>query len=292
MPHIAVALACFGFLLLPAEPSRAEGARSPQAASRQDRAHPTETPEPALTEIYRVGPEDVLEITLANDPELPREYRVSSDGHIFFPYLGSVPVAGKTIAEIEDELRRLLRNGYLENPHLTVAVKEYRSHYVYVLGDVGATGPMILTRERVPLIEILARAGVRPTARRVTLTRWSQGRPTTLLIDLATPEKYTTLVAHGDILEVQALREYVFITGEVRTPQALEYAPGLTLSQAIIHAGGPSEFAKRSKIQIKRRRPDGTVEVLYANLDKIVRGHSPDVDLKPNDTIFVPRRFW
>lgn len=248
--------------------------------------------ESRLTEIYLVGPEDVLEITLANDPELPREYRVSSGGHIFFPYLGSVSVAGKTTAEIEEELRRLLRNGYFENPELTVAVKEYRSHVIYLLGDVGAVGPFILRRERVPLIEVLARAGVRPTARRVTLTRWSEGRPTTLTVDLTTLEKYTTLVAPGDILEVQSPREYVFLTGEVRTPQAIEYTPGLTLSQAIIHAGGPSEFAKRSKIQIKRRRADGSVEILRADLDKIIRGHSPDVELKPNDTVFVPRRFW
>lgn len=146
--------------------------------------------------------------------------------------------------------------------------------------------------ERVPLIEILARAGVRPTARRVTLTRWQDGRPTTVVVDLTTPEKYTTLVAPGDILEVQSPREYVFITGEVRTPQAIEYVPGLTLSQAIIHAGGPSEFAKRSRVQIKRRRADGRVEVFQANLDKIIRGQAPDVELHPNDTVYVPRRFW
>jgi len=266
--------------------------RRQEAAPRQAPSGSAEGTERRLTEIYRVGPEDVLEITLANDPELPREYRISSSGHIFFPYLGSVAVAGKTTAEIERELHQLLQNGYFENPELTVAVKEYRSHYVYLLGDVGAVGPMILTRERVPLIEILARAGVRPTARRVTLTRWQDGRPTTVVVDLTTPEKYTTLVAPGDILEVQSPREYVFITGEVRTPQAIEYVPGLTLSQAIIHAGGPSEFAKRSRVQIKRRRADGRVEVFQANLDKIIRGQAPDVELHPNDTVYVPRRFW
>lgn len=285
--HCRGALTALGVLLLLA----AQPLSAPPHQEAAPRAS-AEVPESQLTEIYRVGPEDVLEITLANDPELPREYRVSSGGHIFFPYLGNVQVAGKTTAEIEEELRRLLRNGYFENPELTVAVKEYHSHTVYLLGDVGTVGPFVLRRERVPLIEILARAGVRPTARRVTLTRWNEGRPMTLLVDLAAPEKYTTLVAPGDIIEIQSPREYVFVTGEVRTPQAIEYAPGLTLSQAIIHAGGPNEFAKRGKIQIKRRRADGGVEILRADLDKIIRGQNPDMELKPNDTVFVPRRFW
>lgn len=287
------ALAFLGALLLLAAQPHAFSAPLPQEAARRKlTAASVDVPESRLAEIYRVGPEDVLEITLANDPELPREYRVSSGGHIFFPYVGSVPVAGKTTAQIEEELRQLLRNGYFEDPELTVAVKEYRSHTVYLLGDVGTVGPIVLTRERVPLIEILARAGVRSTARRVTLTRWSEGHLVTLLIDLSAPEKYTTLVAPGDILEVHSPKEYVFITGEVRTPQAIEYTPGLTLSQAIIHAGGPSEFAKRSKIQIKRRRADGGIEILRADFDEIIRGQRPDVELKPNDTVFVPRRFW
>lgn len=248
--------------------------------------------EPPLTEIYRVGPEDVLEILLANDPEVPREYRVSSGGYIFFPYVGNIAVAGKTTSEIEDQLKRLLRNGFFENPELVVAVKEYRSHRVYLLGDMGTTGPFILKRERVPLIEILASAGVRPTARRVTLTRWSEGRPVTLTISLDAPEKYTMLVQSGDVVEVHSSREYIFITGEIRTPQAIEYTPGLTLSQAIIHAGGPTEFAKRSKVQIRRRRADGTIEILRADLDRILRGQSPDVELKPGDTVLIPRRFF
>lgn len=245
------------------------------------------------TRIYRVGPEDTLEIRLLNDPEAQPEYRVSPGGYIFFPYIGNVHVAGKTTTEIEEELKRLLKNGYFENPEVIVAVKEYKSHYVYLLGETGG-GQIVLKREQVPLIEILAQAGVRPSVRRVIITRLGDesGQPSTLVVNLNSPEKYSVMVQHGDIIEVEALVERVFITGEVRQPTAQEYTPGLTLSQAIIQAGGPTEFAKRSKIEIKRKAPDGTVTVLRADFDKILRGESPDIELRPGDLIYVHRRFF
>lgn len=254
---------------------------------------PRPQPASALTRIYRVGPEDALEIRLLNDPEAQPDYRVSPGGYIFFPYIGNVHVAGKTTSEIEEELKRLLKSGYFENPEVIVAVKEYKSHYVYLLGETGG-GQIVLKREQVPLIEILAQAGVRPSVRRVIITRLGDesGQPSTLTVNLNSPEKYSVMVQHGDIIEVEALVERVFITGEVRQPTAQEYTPGLTLSQAIIQAGGPTEFAKRSKIEIKRKAPDGTVTVLRADFDKILRGESPDIELQPGDLIYVHRRFF
>ena len=263
-------------------------ARQQASSASETRSQPASAP----TRIYRIGPEDALEIRLLNDPEAQPDYRVSPGGYIFFPYIGNVHVAGKTTNEIEEELKRLLKNGYFENPEVIVAVKEYKSHYVYLLGETGG-GQIVLKREQVPLIEILAQAGVRPSVRRVIITRLGElGQPSTLTVNLNSPEKYSVMVQHGDIIEVETLVERVFITGEVRQPTAQDYTPGLTLSQAIIQAGGPTEFAKRSKIEIKRKAPDGTITVLRADFDKILRGQSPDIELQPGDLIYVHRRFF
>ncbi len=252
----------------------------------------TQSPSP-LARIYRVGPEDTLEIRLLNDPDTQPDYRVSPGGYIFFPYIGNIHVAGKTTNEIEDELKQRLKDGYFENPEVIVAVKEFKSHYVYLLGE-GARGQIVLKREQVPLIEILAQAGVRPSVQRVTITRLGDdsAQPSTLVVNLNSPQKYSVMVQHGDIIEVETLVERVFITGEVRQPTAQEYTPGMTLSQAIIQAGGPTEFAKRSKIEIKRKAPDGSVTVLRADFDKILRGQSPDIELRPGDLIYVHRRLF
>jgi len=262
--------------------------RQPPATASQEKAQTVSAP---LTQIYRVGPEDVLEIRLFNDPESFKspDYRVSSSGYIFFSYVGNVHVSGKTTTKIEEELKRLLKNGYFENHEVDVAVKEYKSHIIYLLGE--ATGQLVLKREQVPLIEILAQLGVRQAATRAIITRLVNGQMTTLTVDLRSSERHTTLIQHGDIIELQAIVEQVFLTGEIRTTRPIDYVPGLTLSQAIIIAGGTSEFAKRSKIEIRRKLPDGKTEVIRADFDKIIRGKSPDIELKPGDTIYVPRRF-
>jgi protein involved in polysaccharide export with SLBB domain len=160
-----------------------------------------------------------------------------------------------------------------------------------LLGE-SANNQVVLKHERELLFEILVKSGVRQSARRVVITRMVDGQPTMVQVDLTTNEKYTTLVQHGDIIEVQAASsDKVFLTGEVKTIGTIEYTTGLTLSQAIILAGGTSEFAKRSKIEVRRKSSTGKPEIIKANLDNIIRGKDPDIELKPNDTIYVPRRF-
>ncbi|MEI9477819.1 MAG: polysaccharide biosynthesis/export family protein [Deltaproteobacteria bacterium] len=88
-------------------------------------------------EDYRLGPDDVLEITVYREDELYREIRISSDGNISFPLLGEVKAEGLTPYEFQSALEEKLKK-YLKKPQVTVFIKEYST--ISVTGQVNQPG--------------------------------------------------------------------------------------------------------------------------------------------------------
>jgi polysaccharide biosynthesis/export protein len=106
---------------------------------------------------YRIGPEDLLEISVFEAPDLNRTVRVATDGEISLPLLGSVQAAGLTSRELEVVLEELLRRTYMKDPHVSVFVKEMQSHSVSVFGAVDKPG-VFQIRGAKTLIEVLSMA--------------------------------------------------------------------------------------------------------------------------------------
>lgn len=106
---------------------------------------------------YRIGFDDVLDISVFEAQELNREVRVSSAGEISLPLLESVHVAGLTPRELELVLEELLRRTYMKDPHVSVFVREMQSHPVSVLGAVRKPG-VFQVRGSKTLLEILSLA--------------------------------------------------------------------------------------------------------------------------------------
>ncbi len=108
---------------------------------------------------YRIGPRDLLELTVFGDEQFNRlPVRVSEDGKINVPYLNEVSVEGLTAIELEQHLARLLSERFIVNPQVTVVITEHRSRVVRVSGAVGSPGTYeLLGRSR--LVEILIQAG-------------------------------------------------------------------------------------------------------------------------------------
>ena len=113
---------------------------------------------------YQIGPQDVLTIQVFDQADLGGKYTVETDGTFSFPLIGRVKAAGMTLRGFEVELKAKLADGYFRNPQVTVAVEQYRSQRVFVMGEVRAPGPVALTGG-MTLIEALSRAGsTQPTA--------------------------------------------------------------------------------------------------------------------------------
>ncbi len=112
---------------------------------------------PARAEDYRIGPEDLLEISVFEAPEINRTLRVSAGGEISLPLLGAVQAAGLTPRELEFVLQELLRRSVMKDPHVSVLVREMQSHPVSVFGAVRRPG-VFQIRGAKTLVEVLAMA--------------------------------------------------------------------------------------------------------------------------------------
>ena len=106
---------------------------------------------------YRIGAQDVLDISVFQVPDLTKSVQVSDAGTINLPLVGEVPVAGKTAREVERDLTAKLGAKYLQNPQVTVYVKEYNSQQVTVEGAVQKPG-VIPLKGRTSLLQLIAMA--------------------------------------------------------------------------------------------------------------------------------------
>lgn len=106
---------------------------------------------------YRIGREDVLDIAVWRDADLSRTVPVRPDGFISMPMAGDVVAAGKTPAELAEELQQKL-SPYVQEPRITVIVREVNSSRVFVTGEVAHPGAYPL-RGRVSLVQAIALAG-------------------------------------------------------------------------------------------------------------------------------------
>src|SRR3984893_16636037 len=89
---------------------------------------------------YKIGPQDVLDITVFKAPDLAKTVQVDEAGTVNLPLVGEVRAAGKTAAEVERDLEAKLGAKYLKSPQVTVFVKEYNSQRVTVEGAVKKPG--------------------------------------------------------------------------------------------------------------------------------------------------------
>ena len=127
---------------------------------------------------YKIGPEDLLEISVFEEEKLNKTVRVSSQGNISLPLLGILRVKGLTANELEKEIRDLLAEKYLQDPHVSVFIKEYRSQRIAVIGAVEK--PVFLSdrwlfqQKRVQLIQVSSPVGL--PMKEGILGNWSQCR--------------------------------------------------------------------------------------------------------------------
>jgi polysaccharide biosynthesis/export protein len=244
-----------------------------------------------LTEVYRVGVGDILFVSLQNAPARDSTYfTVLNDGAIDYPLAGElVPVSGLTTDEIEEVLREKIT--LYENPQISVRVRDYASHRISVLGLVEKPGDKFIQREAIPLYVVKAEAVVQPTANQVTIRRADSPPQTFSLKDSKTDE---TLILTGDIVEfstedaktsAQTARFY-FIGGGILSAGQKDFHQGLTLSQAILAAGG----LRRSNVKqvvVRRKNAEGLLVSKSYNLKEIKDGKIPDPLIEAGDTIEV-----
>jgi polysaccharide biosynthesis/export protein len=272
----------------PAEPASALKGDAIPSAATDARTIPPAT----STSELRIGPGDLLEISVFGAAEFNKQVRVSSAGDVSLPLIGSVRLAGLTTALAEKLIEEKLSDGgYFKDPHVSIFEKEYQTQGVSVLGEVQKPGiyPMLGSRRLFDVIS--AAGGTTPKAgNQITIThRDSSQAPQNLTLagnandsTSANPE-----ILPGDTVVVQKAG-IVYVVGDVHMPGGfIMDKPGLTVLQALAMAQGANPTAKLDGARLIRRSGDQHQD-LPISLKKILASKAADVELQPDDILFVP----
>jgi polysaccharide export outer membrane protein len=258
---------------------------------------------------YRIGPDDLLSISVFEAPEMNCNVRVSAGGEISLQLLGAVHAAGLTPRELESVLQGMLRRTYMKDPHVGVFVQELQSHPVSVVGAVKMPG-VFQIRGTKTVIELLSMAeGLTDDAGETVIIMHGAAFAKDYSPPTATLQKNVEIeevnlkkllessasalnvsVRPGDIVKVPRAG-IVYVVGEVQKPGGfvLQNNENISVLQALALAMGPTHTSAISQSRIIRTDPaTGERIEIPMNLGKILSGKAPDRLLQAKDIVFVP----
>lgn len=178
---------------------------------------PKVNPEAQAVNVYRIGVDDVVEVSVWHNPDLNTKVPVRPDGMISVPLIGDVEAGGKTTEQVAADIAEKLKT-YVRDPQVAVILTDLRSH------------------------EYLSR---------------------------------------------------VRVTGAVRQPISIPYRQGMTVLDAVLAAGGTTDFAASDRTELYRKEGDGT-KAYAVRLDQILQKGdlSTNYPAQPGDVITVPERVF
>ena len=233
----------------------------------------------------RLGAGDVIRVQVYQSPDLSLETRILETGHISYPLIGPTKVAGLTIPEAEALIAKALKTGgFIQQPQVTIAQLQIRRKTVTVLGAVGRPGLYPLDNVNTNLSNILAAAGgiAQGGSDTVILAGKRDGKPMRQEIDVAATyldDKIANdvVLASGDTVYVHRAPSF-YVYGEAGKPGPYRLERNMTVMQALVTAGGPTQRGTERNLRLNRRAADGTIKESRPELTDLV---------KPDDVIFV-----
>ncbi len=248
---------------------------------------------------YMIGDEDVLQISVWGSPELTIQVPVRPDGMISFPPVGDIKATGLSPQELKAVLEKELTK-YVKAPVVSVIVTAVNSFKVFVLGEgvtnaatAGATTSGAITlRRNTTLLQLLAQLG--------SLQNADLNGSFVLRHDKKLSVDFYQLVIKGDVSQDIELRpndlifipdnfeKRIMVVGAVKNPSVIQYREGMTTLDAILNAGGFTEFADQNDVIVVRKEGK-EVKSIEARLKDVMRkgNINADLPLKPGDRVIV-----
>jgi len=254
---------------------------------------------------YLIGVEDELFISAWDNAQLTRDVTVRPDGKISYPLLGDLQAEGLTPENMAENIQKELAS-FINKPVVTVSVTNINSLKVYVFGEVQKQGMVTLKRKTTILQLLSLIGGIMDTAdlTKASLIRKDKATGAPLAVDVS----FYQLLKENDLsqnIELQKddtilipdnFDKRITIVGEVKNPKVIHFRKELTIMDAILDAGGFTEYAKTDRVKISRRLNKGngishnhkkTLEVNFKVMLKKAKSEM-NIPLMPGDTIIIP----
>ncbi len=242
-------------------------------------------------EAYIIGEEDMLQISVWGNPDLSSHIPVAPDGMISVPLIGDLKAAGLTPQELKSVLEKELSK-FIKSPTVSVLVTAINSFKIYVLGDgIAASGAISLRRETT-LVQLLAQLGSFKYANLHDAYIMRDGKR--LDVD------FFKLLVKGDAAQDMQLQrndvifipdnfeQRIRIIGAVKTPGILPYTEGMTALDAVLSAGGFTEFASQNNVVVVRKEGSEAKNIEVRLKDVINnKDNSKNLHLRPGDLVSV-----
>ena len=249
--------------------------------------------EESVNPVYRIGSGDVLKLDVFGRPEVSGTHTVGPDGRITVPLVGDVLVNEFTREAALDTIYKRLQQ-YFTKPLATLAVEQYTSNQVTVLGRVERAGVQKFAHPPT-LAEVLASAGAMPILdKQATLTRCAimRGREKLIWVDLKAllngDPAYNLRMKKGDIVFIPDSSDTsVYVLGSVPKPGSYRLTPRMTVLDVLAQAGGPNEDAAPQQIGVYRAGANKVEVIDFADLINVSR--RANYALEDGDVIFIPK---
>ena len=255
------------------------------------------TPLPAGADVdrgqLRIGPGDLIEASIYGVSDFKQEGRVSDSGEVTLPLIGVLHLGGLTVDDAQAKVTQaLVTRGYFRDPHVTILIKDFASQGISVMGEVERPGvyPAMSTRRLYDLFSLAG--GFTPKAGKTVMIT-HRDHPTeqetvSLTGDPAKSMTSNVAVYPGDTIVVSKAG-IVYVVGDVGRPGGfvMENGEKMTVLQAIAMAQGVNRTAAVGSARLIRRS-SGKPEEIKVQLKGIMSAKADDVDLMPEDILFIP----
>jgi polysaccharide export outer membrane protein len=246
---------------------------------------------PQSSSRLRLGPGDLINVSVFDVPEMAQTLRVSDLGDATMNLIGSVHLAGLTTDEARTSIAKKLQLGnYILNPQVSVFFSEYSTQGVSVLGEVSKPGVYPVLGNRSLLDIISAAGGITSTAGASATVKHLDGTMASVKL---TKDAKATLATDFDILPgdkvVVPRAGLIYVFGEVGRPGGfvMENDGGISILQAVAMAGGINRVASLSHTRLIRKTANGISDIPIP-LSKMLHDGGGDMQLQAEDIVYIP----
>lgn len=235
----------------------------------------------------------LLNVEIYDEPELATQARVDDKGNIVLPLVGSIHVAGETVAQARAEVQDKYRDAQiLKDPQVTLNVMQYPTSNVMVLGEVQTPGrfPMLAPHS---LVDVISMAGGETNMAGDTIQVETKDTHALHTFHYVRGEDENSLqnamISPGDTVRV--LRAgIVYVLGAVYRPggYVMQENGALNVAQAVSLAQGTLMQARIGGMRVIRHEPDGTLKEIPISYNDIMKGKHPPLELEAQDIVYVP----